>query len=413
MTEQDSASTGSGSNMDHSDITTEHAITWELVSGRKRHILSARDPRKAIKVSDTITTKNRFESLTNVNDDSQAINKPPVNAKPPPIHLNDVQDYTALVSFLHNEGGPNSFRLKTTTRGVSVYPENADVYRRFVTSLRRGGADFHTYQLLEDKCPRVVIKNLHYATPVATIKQELANYGYEATNVSNVISRFKTPLPMFFVDVSKATFNEKIFDIDSLYYTRVKIEEPRKKRMIPQCVRCQQYGHTKTYCNHPPKCVRCGLGHESKTCTKTRETAATCANCDGAHPANYRGCETLKELRKNRNRNYMLQRTPKVQPPPPSLNEFPSLPQPQQLQIPHPSPELQQQKQMQQPVPAVHQQPRHTGMGKNITQQPSPTEASGQILNLITGLNNLIQPLFGLLQQLSQVTLALSQTYGP
>ncbi|KAL1130455.1 hypothetical protein AAG570_011703 [Ranatra chinensis] len=39
----------------------------------------------------------------------------------------------------------------------------------------------------------------------------------------------------------------------------VSVEEPYKKTEIPQCQNCQQYGHTKGYCNYGPKCVKCGL----------------------------------------------------------------------------------------------------------------------------------------------------------
>ena len=143
MTET-SASNDSPTEVNHDNAP--EAMSWEVVSGRKRHVASDRDPRhKQIKVSDTIITNNRFEVLSNTPEDRQPANNNPIIIRPPPIHINDVKDYTALVTYLHNEGGPNSFRLKTSMRGVSVYPENAEIYRRLVTSLRRGGADFHTY----------------------------------------------------------------------------------------------------------------------------------------------------------------------------------------------------------------------------------------------------------------------------
>lgn len=44
-----------------------------------------------------------------------------------------------------------------------------------------------------------------------TIANELIEFGYEVTDVTNVISRFRTPLPMFFVVIAKSRFNENIF----------------------------------------------------------------------------------------------------------------------------------------------------------------------------------------------------------
>lgn len=420
------SSSDASDNMDIASTSEERSNPWELVSGQKRSMNgNDRDPRKVKKVSEVTLVRNRYEVLSKVREESHSNANQPIPINPPPIHINDVKNYSELIRFLHNTSGPNSFKLKSTIKGVSVYPENADAYRLLVSSLRQNGADFHTYQLPEDKSPRIVLKNLHYATPIETIKEEFKTYGYEVTNVVNVISRFKTPLPMFFIDITKSTFNEKIFDIEFLYYTKVVIEEPRKKRAIPQCIRCQQFGHTKTYCNHNPRCVRCGLGHDSTTCTKSRETAPKCANCEGDHPANYRGCITLKQLREARNPK-KTHRTPKQRiSTPPGLHEFPPLPQHS-----HPGPQTSNMqhsrkhsvRSVPKEVSGSHQQQafstgshQHSGISKG-SHQPTPQTdihpVSAQLLNLVSGLNSLIQPLFSLLQELSQVTQALHSGYG-
>lgn len=210
-----------------------------------------------------------------------------------------------------------------------------------------------------------------------------------------------------------------IFDIENIYYTKVVIEEPRKKKHIPQCVRCQQYGHTRSYCNYAPRCVRCGLAHESSTCIKTRDTPAKCANCKGEHPANYRGCQTLRELRAQKKaRHNMHQR---VEPPPSfNPNDFPALPQisrnshPTQQQNHQQRPPVQQQKHHQQPSPP--RRPAQNQSTSEHTPQPSaatigsnrPQSAenllSPQLFQILNSLQTLIHPLFSLLQQLAQVT---------
>ena len=52
-----------------------------------------------------------------------------------------------------------------------------------------------------------------------------------------------------------------MYDIEKLLNTIVKVEPPRHKKEIPQCIRCQQYGHTKNYCNRTPACVKCAKNH--------------------------------------------------------------------------------------------------------------------------------------------------------
>ena len=78
-------------------------------------------------------------------------------------------------------------------------------------------------------------------------------------------------------------------------------------------MRCQQYGHTKSYCNKPFLCIKYGGSHNSKGCKKSKETSAKCAICGGSHPANYKCCEHYHNLIKGNNifRNN-TQRTPPV-----------------------------------------------------------------------------------------------------
>jgi hypothetical protein len=69
------------------------------------------------------------------------------------------------------------------------------------------------------------------------------------------------PLPIFFVDLAPETISKKIFNITSLLNTKIKVEEPHKRREIPQCQNSQSYGHTKGYCLYSPRCVKCGEHH--------------------------------------------------------------------------------------------------------------------------------------------------------
>lgn len=219
---------------------------------------------------------------------------------------------------------------------------------------------------------------------------------------------------MFFIDISKLSYNDKIFDLNRIYYSQITVEEPRKKRMVPQCVRCQQFGHTRTYCNHAPRCVRCGHGHDTTTCTKSRDTPARCANCKGDHPANYRGCEVLKNLRKQKAARH--NRPQQTSPPPLSSEEFPALEQngPQE-QVEQQRPSKPQMRTLQNATSPPQNKPSCSGMRREATQQPpsAGNQLTPQLYQLLNGLNSLIQPLFSLLQQLAQVTQAMYPPNGP
>ncbi|KAF2893005.1 hypothetical protein ILUMI_13161 [Ignelater luminosus] len=109
--------------------------------------------------------------------------------------------------------------------------------------------------------------------------------------------------------------NKSIYNIQFLGHCKVLVELPRKKTDIMQCIRCQEYGHSKTYCNKPytSNCVKCGKPHDSKICKKTRDSPAICALYNGNHFANYKGYSDLVTLRTKGNKsaqNRAAQRLP-------------------------------------------------------------------------------------------------------
>ncbi|VVC35140.1 Zinc finger, CCHC-type,Reverse transcriptase domain [Cinara cedri] len=131
-------------------------------------------------------------------------------------------------------------------------------------------AEFHIFQLNEDKPMRIVIRNLHPSTLTELIKSELELRLYEVKQVTQVIHRIK---------------------------------EPRKPKIISQCQNCQAYGHTKAYCGYSPRCVRCGDDHSSSACPNSRQDPMRCALCTGNHPANYRGCTVYTNLQQRKKSN--------------------------------------------------------------------------------------------------------------
>ena len=220
---------------------------------------------------------------------------------PPPIFVKGVKDFFQLSKELAIITGPNSFSCKSTSSHLKLQLDTPDNYRKIIHFLKDNNAEYHTYQLKSDKAFRVVLRNLHPSTPVSEISAAIEEIGHTVRQVTNIIHRqTKIPLPLFFIDLEIEENNSDIFDVTSILYTKIKVEEPHKQRQIPQCLNCQSYGHTKSYCSYSPRCVKCGGNHLSTTCSKSRETPATCALCNANHPANYKGCTVYKELQQRR-----------------------------------------------------------------------------------------------------------------
>jgi len=135
----------------------------------------------------------------------------------------------------------------------------------------------------------VVIRNIHQTTSHEDISASLAELGHSVTNIDN-IKRFldKTPLPLFFVVIKKATNNLDTYKIEFLLNTKITVEKPRTPKSPPECSNCQSYGHTHKYCFHYPRCVKCGEEHTLES--KSRDVPAKCALCNGNNTANYKSC---------------------------------------------------------------------------------------------------------------------------
>lgn len=255
-------------------------------------------------------TSNRFEIL---NQDAEPDVNPPssqlmelnndspdeVFKPPPPIFVRGVENYLDLCTALTEHIGVDNFFCKASTDRLKIQTSNPESYRSLIQFLKEQEAEFHTYQLKQDKPLRVVIRNLHPTTPVDTIKEELEVRLFEIRRVTNVLHKVtKIPLPLFFVDLEPTTKSAEIFHLSALLHTKIKVEEPYKSKTISQCNNCQEYGHTKTYCGYPSRCVRCGSNHKSPDCPNLRSDPPKCALCAGEHPASYKGCSIYKDLQR-------------------------------------------------------------------------------------------------------------------
>jgi arsenate reductase-like glutaredoxin family protein len=173
---------------------------------------------------------------------------------------------------------------------IKINCTTPETYRKLVGFLKDNNIVHHTYQLKEERAYRVVIKYLQHSVNTKEIENQLTQMGHKVRNVINGRHRVtKQPLNLFFVDLEPAGNNKEIYTINWLQNKAVAIEPPRRSKGILQCHRCQQYGHTKSYCNQPFVCVMCGGSHATASRKKPNNTPATCALCDGPHPANYKG----------------------------------------------------------------------------------------------------------------------------
>lgn len=218
---------------------------------------------------------------------------------PPPIFVSNIDNFIKLRTDLINLIGTNNFSFKSTSKNLKIETKDSDAYRKVIRYLKENQIEHHTYQAREDRAFRIVVRNLHPSTPTSEVGVAITEIGYSVRNVSNVLHKTsRQPLPLFFVDLDPAEINKDIFHLKNLLHTKISIEEPHKRRELIQCTNCQDYGHSKTYCAHPPRCVRCVGQHLTANCTQSKDQPPTCTLCGGNHTASYRGCSTHKNLQR-------------------------------------------------------------------------------------------------------------------
>jgi hypothetical protein len=156
-------------------------------------------PNSPSQQSKTYVSSNRFLLFSNYTEPSEKQNDnqstemdlelettTPVIKPPPPIFIRVVNDFNAFCNSMKKLIKGEHFSCKSSTNGLKLSTTSADSYRSVIKFLQDSKADFHTYQLKQDRAYRVILRNLHYTTPIEEIKNKLLAHGHTTRNITNV-----------------------------------------------------------------------------------------------------------------------------------------------------------------------------------------------------------------------------------
>ncbi|KAL4092251.1 hypothetical protein QTP88_026785 [Uroleucon formosanum] len=246
---------------------TNTADSWKTTQQNKR-LLSSSSNSQPDSIISPQTHKNKLFKTTN-RYEILAQNENENNSDNPGL-------CTKLIELI----GVDNFNCKSTIDRLKIQTKHPESYRATIQLLKENKAEYHTYQLKEDKPLRVVIRNPHPSTKTETIKEELLFRDFDIRQVTNVLHKnSKIPLLLFFIDLEPVEKSKEIVLLQNLLHTKVKVEEPYKSKAISQCTNCQDYDHTQNYCGYFPRCVRYGTNHPSAACPNSREHSPKCALC--------------------------------------------------------------------------------------------------------------------------------------
>lgn len=143
---------------------------------------------------------------------------------------------------------------------------------------------------------------------IIDIKEALSEYEIFPTQISQMkVKNPRNDSHTNFLLTFNATENittEKLGQVRSNGFLRVRIDRYYGDGNPPQCPRCLHWSHGSSFCGMPPRFCKCGDNHASNVCPlrinqndpkfRIPDDKVRCANCNGNHPANYKGCKKLQ-----------------------------------------------------------------------------------------------------------------------
>lgn len=173
--------------------------------------------------------------------------------------------------------------------------------------LRKGNIDSYSFTPKDLKRTSLVLRGLYHRTELEDIKADLEKH---MPNTVEKVSRFRTEYSkknnidtgLFLVTLYPGKSIRDLRAIRIILSEGISWENPKVNLKMPQCWRCQQWGHMSKNCNRPYVCVKCDAEHLPGKCTfvSSEVNPPYCANCgERGHPSSYRGCKVYIEFLKN------------------------------------------------------------------------------------------------------------------
>lgn len=299
--------------MTEKDKEWETALKRNKKLKRRRSKESTQSARKARKddMANHVKTSNKFDILKNVDDDMELTetedeettpecsgdeeNEPETAIPPPIIVTSEIPNISKVLNQL-NSALKKPPLLKIGTGTYTFRPQCIEDHKILCDVFTNVGLEFHSFADKHEKSPKMVVKGLP-DLPTEEIISFLQKKGIPIDNCIKMKTRKGSTQshPFYIIMLKPGSKSGNVYKLRYILNVKVKIDKYKNPSGITQCHRCQGFGHGTTYCNHTPKCVKCGQDHLTKTCTKTKEEKAVCANCQGQHTANYRQCPKYLE----------------------------------------------------------------------------------------------------------------------
>lgn len=271
---------------------------------KKKHTVSASSISNKYMV-DLTAVHNKFSPLDEMSEESEIENSSQQQTpkiKIPPIFIHEINNYQQIIKDLDNIAA-NNYSTQQQGKTLKVNSNSIEDYRKITKFLDESKLPFHTFRDPNSKTLEVILRNVPYSLTNEEISSELLSQNFPVIKVTRLLYKNKQPMPLCVVELQKNEESNNIFDLKQIQHAIITVEYRRKPKDIPQCTRCQRYGHTKNFCRLIPRCVKCPENHHYSECKKPKDVQPKCVNCGEGHPANFKGCTYYLNLKQKTNTN--------------------------------------------------------------------------------------------------------------
>lgn len=216
----------------------------------------------------------------------------------PPIITHDVD--SRKISMAMKSAGQDCTIRQINNNMTQIKCTSVTSYNHVASLLANASEKFYTYTPREERPKTYVIRGLSNQHAPQEIQRELETMhrSVKIMSLNRMNTRFSTTRGvasnLFTVQVTSGTLAKDISSIKLIFNYVVSIT-PFKQTGVPQCKRCQRFGHISLNCNLEWRCVKCGRSHGIGSCqvpsgSENGPEGLSCANCGGPHVASFRGC---------------------------------------------------------------------------------------------------------------------------
>ncbi|GBP93969.1 Nucleic-acid-binding protein from transposon X-element [Eumeta japonica] len=217
--------------------------------------------------NDTAVIRNRETNCTqNTQTQTQHSAR---NSYCPPIIMENV-NVRSLVGQLKSKNV--QFKIKNKSQYKSkLYFKELSAHLEMVELLKQKQISAHSFTPRELKRQSVICRGLYFKSDINEIKMELDSL---IPDTIESVSKFATELSrkkgvdtgLFLVVLKPGRKASELLGLKVILNQVVSWERPKSSKKIPQCWRCQQWGHYSKNCSRPFACLKCDQKHGPGEC---------------------------------------------------------------------------------------------------------------------------------------------------